>query len=126
MDQSSRSVQLQVLHRLGNHNAHAWQGGCSYSPSMPQPLSAAAVCGSSLRLRDFSSFGDSRDYESLDEEECGTPKSSEHRIPEAPSCPPPPRKPRALKQTRVMAPGGFFTPPDLEIFLLEQDATIRK
>lgn len=47
-----------------------------------------------------------------------TPKAERYRIPEIVTCPPAPKKPRAVSNISSLqrAPIAFFAPPDLELF----------
>ncbi|XP_038902266.1 cyclin-dependent protein kinase inhibitor SMR13 [Benincasa hispida] len=48
---------------------------------------------------------------------CSTPKAERHRIPEILTCPPAPKKPRAVSDCSFRrSPIAFFAPPELELF----------
>lgn len=52
-----------------------------------------------------------------DRNDCETPKSEEHKIPNVLECPPAPRKPRQkprMNMTSSPPQGFFFSPPDLD------------
>ncbi|XWS71159.1 hypothetical protein CRYUN_Cryun03dG0115300 [Craigia yunnanensis] len=50
---------------------------------------------------------------------CSTPKAQRFRIPEMDTCPPAPKKQRALSNCSLQrTPIAFFAPPDLELFFL--------
>ncbi|GMH00040.1 hypothetical protein Nepgr_001879 [Nepenthes gracilis] len=50
---------------------------------------------------------------------CCTPKSEKHRIPEIQACPPAPKKRRAVSNHSLRrSPMAFFAHPDLELFFL--------
>nr|VDD18071.1 unnamed protein product [Brassica oleracea] len=59
-------------------------------------------------------------HEKMEEDECTTPRSGEHRIPVSSVCPPPPRKKPKVVRNRDPPRNGYFQPPDLEALFCAQ------
>ncbi|KAF6168340.1 hypothetical protein GIB67_018180 [Kingdonia uniflora] len=77
---------------------------------------------SPIELPCYSDSKGSEDRELVDvcsDNECSTPKAKRYRIPDIVSCPPAPKKRRALSQTFLTShrsPISFFASPDIELF----------
>uniref|UniRef100_A0A9I9D8H1 Uncharacterized protein n=1 Tax=Cucumis melo TaxID=3656 RepID=A0A9I9D8H1_CUCME len=76
-----------------------------------QPLQKTEI-PAAVTQNDIVEFGDE-----CSDGGCSTPKAERHRIPEILTCPPAPKKPRAVSDCSFRrSPIAFFAPPELELF----------
>lgn len=122
---SLTSMSRRKRNRTVDHSENQQVTEDVYAPPLLRPIitSCSSQVQSSNRVGDSGS-GVTSDEESCtsisngNSEECGTPKAKECRIPELLTCPPAPRKRRAISRHRPVPSEGFFSSPELDLLFV--------